>query len=158
MQHSQRKRARTMDTALEALFRDMLNNGWVTASNGEADSPTGYYGYMTNTGAEVESILDAFSETVEVYGVPTHEEIIGNFIVSYGSTGVIKIDKYNTRHAMSRAYLRLEARYENYVADDRRCEVFARCNNSATTSIPHPVLGEVYSCARCAEKLERLGQ
>jgi hypothetical protein len=36
------------------------------------------------------------------------------------------------------------------------CQVFAMCTHEATTKMPHPVLGEVPACLRCANKMKRL--
>lgn len=35
-------------------------------------------------------------------------------------------------------------------ADEEPCMWFARCENPATGTTPHPVLGDVPTCARCA--------
>lgn len=34
------------------------------------------------------------------------------------------------------------------------CQWFALCDNHAATTEPHPVLGDVPICNRCAEKVE----
>lgn len=36
------------------------------------------------------------------------------------------------------------------------CQWFARCENPATLTEPHPILGDVPLCQRCADKLEKL--
>lgn len=33
------------------------------------------------------------------------------------------------------------------------CRVFLLCRNAANTTIPHPILGDVPACARCAAKI-----
>lgn len=33
------------------------------------------------------------------------------------------------------------------------CEAFALCTHAATTALPHPILGSVPACDRCAERL-----
>jgi hypothetical protein len=38
----------------------------------------------------------------------------------------------------------------------KSCQVFLLCDKKATTSLPHPVLGQVPACKRCAEKMARL--
>lgn len=37
------------------------------------------------------------------------------------------------------------------------CAWFALCENPATTTEPHPILGPVPICQRCAAKLKALG-
>lgn len=36
------------------------------------------------------------------------------------------------------------------------CQWFARCDNPATTALPHPTLGSVPCCQRCADKVARI--
>jgi hypothetical protein len=38
------------------------------------------------------------------------------------------------------------------------CAWFLLCENPATTTMPHPILGDVPCCQRCADKVERLSR
>lgn len=41
------------------------------------------------------------------------------------------------------------------------CRVFLLCTNAASTTLPHPILGAVPACKRCADKMaaiEALGK
>jgi hypothetical protein len=38
------------------------------------------------------------------------------------------------------------------------CEWFALCANEATTTRPHPILGDVLICERCDEKMNRIAR
>lgn len=82
-----------MDTAFEAIMRDMLNNGWFTASAGDVESPTGYFGYVVNTGPELIGIRDACADTISAYGDVPDSELIGAFFASINSDGIIRIDR-----------------------------------------------------------------
>jgi len=85
-----------MDTAKEALFRAMLQNDWFTASDGNVDSPFGYFGYVTNTLAEWREVRMAFEEVVDAYGAPSMNEFVGSWFAWIDSNGIIRIHKKDT--------------------------------------------------------------
>lgn len=37
------------------------------------------------------------------------------------------------------------------------CKWFLTCENPATLTIPHPILGDVPACQRCADWYKRMG-
>jgi hypothetical protein len=41
---------------------------------------------------------------------------------------------------------------------DGRCEWYLLCTNASTHDEPHPILGNVPTCDRCGEKIQRLKQ
>lgn len=43
-----------------------------------------------------------------------------------------------------------------FLADDKSCEWFARCENRATHFEPHPILRAVPCCDRCAALVARV--
>lgn len=45
---------------------------------------------------------------------------------------------------------------EDLIAKGRVCEWFALCDRPATVLVPHPVLGQVPTCDRCADRVARL--
>jgi hypothetical protein len=98
-----------MKTALEALFQAMIYDYWFTKSSGDVESPTGYFAYVTNTDREILSILDAFTEVTDVYGVPNTEDMIGSFVVVEDSQGGIHINRYDSDDQAHAAFMRLEA-------------------------------------------------
>lgn len=86
-----------MDTALEALFKDMLNNGWFTKSDGDVESPFGYFGYVINEAAELPELYDAFETVIKAYGKPKDEDVIGKFIAYINSNGIITIERMGSK-------------------------------------------------------------
>lgn len=86
-----------MDTAQQALFRAMLNDGWFTSSDGNVQSPTGYFGFMINTQYELKEVYDTFTETIDAYGKPDDNDVIGYWFASINSDGIITIIRCSNR-------------------------------------------------------------
>ena len=93
-----------MDKAFEALMKDMLNQGWFAKSNGDVESPLGYYGYVTNTKYELSDIRQAFSETIGFYGDVPDEDLIGSFFANINSNGIIYIYRKDNDDEARRQY------------------------------------------------------
>ena len=88
-----------MDTFQEALFRDMLCNGWFCESDGDVESNTGYFGWMANSPGDWNPEFEsAFSDTIETYGADTEindewlkENFVGVWTARINSNGIITI-------------------------------------------------------------------
>lgn len=99
-----------MDTAIQALFKAMLLNGWTVHSAG-SDAYGAVFGVMHNYESEIPEILSAFSEITDVYGVPYADQIVGNFIVTIPDTGAVQIEKIITLNSAYSEFARREKQY-----------------------------------------------
>lgn len=103
-----------MDTALEALFKAMMNHGWFIRTDGEVEANTGFFGYVTNTEAELEGIYDGFDDVVTAYGKPKTEDIVGAFFASIDSDGIIHITRTETDKEAKRLFFETVERYNKW--------------------------------------------
>lgn len=103
-----------MDTSLEALFKAMIGNGWFINSNGDVEAPCGYFGYTNQTHAELEEIYEAFSDTVEAYGKPSDDDIVGSFFAYIDSNGIISIEKFDSVDQAHDRYNAFELEYATW--------------------------------------------
>ena len=93
-----------MDTLQQALFRAMLNNGWFTDSDGDVESPTGYFGYVVNERGDWNGVFDAFSDTLVAYGIENlpggniqtwlSQNFYGVWSAMINSNGIIQIHRH----------------------------------------------------------------
>lgn len=106
-----------MDNAQQALFRAMLNNGWFTSSDGNVESPFGYFGYMTNKPNELKEIFDAFDDVVSVYNRPPDTAMVGSWFASINSDGIISIDFFHSALAAKFHYQSTVEAYGRWLDD-----------------------------------------
>lgn len=83
-----------MDTAQEALFRDMLNHGWFTESYGDVESPTGYFGYVVNAWGEYNEVRNNFFDTISAYGDVAPMDFYGVYSAWINSDGIVTIHRH----------------------------------------------------------------
>lgn len=107
-----------MDTEIESLFRSMLLQEWFTQTEGDSEAPTGFFGWTWNTKGEVGSIKEAFEDTINMYGSPTDEEIIGNFFVYINSDGNIFIERYDTKEQAQNMFNAFVVQYGRWLDTD----------------------------------------
>jgi len=105
-----------MDTSVEALFRDMMNNGWFMESDGDVGSHVGYFGYVNNTKRELFEIRQNFYETIGAYGDPKDEDIIGSFVCTLDSNGNFLVHRQPSQEIAKQEFRRLQREYEIWAA------------------------------------------
>lgn len=83
-----------MDTEQESLFKAMLNHDWFTKSDGDVESPTGYFGWTVNHPSDWFEVAQNFIEVITDPGdMKPPEWFIGVFWASIDSNGIIHIEK-----------------------------------------------------------------
>lgn len=107
-----------MDTSLEALFKDMMAHGWFVQTEGDVESPCGYFGYTNQTKAELNEIYQAFEHTVEAYGKPKDEDIVGSFFAYINDQGIIRITRYDTLDEAKKEFDLAEEEYVNWDSEE----------------------------------------
>lgn len=108
-----------MDTAQQALFRAMLTGDWFCESYGDVESPTGYFGWMTNSKYDNltetnPEFMSFFGDTISTYGMPEQSEIVGNWVVVIDSNGTIYIHKMDSIGEARRVYRAKVAEYNRF--------------------------------------------
>lgn len=104
-----------MDTAQEALFRVMINEGWFTDSDGDVESPTGYFGYVTNLPAELAEVREAFEDTLDAYGEVADDDLIGSWAAQINSQGILTIQPAESDKAARQWFQSVQADYLTWV-------------------------------------------
>lgn len=83
-----------MDTEQESLFKAMLNNAWFTKSDGDVESPTGYFGWMVNHPSDWFEVAQNFIEVITDPGdMKPPEWFVGVWYASIDSNGIIHIER-----------------------------------------------------------------
>ena len=101
-----------MDTNFEAMMRAMLNTGWFTRSDGDVESPLGYFGYCITEKKDLFLLRQTFQEVIGAYGDPSEEELIGNFYASINSQGSMYIYREETPELAKESFEIMEKCWE----------------------------------------------
>ncbi|HPE52969.1 MAG TPA: hypothetical protein PK852_02520 [Mesotoga prima] len=103
-----------MMTALEALLKSMLQQGWFTASDGDVESPLGYFGWTWVVEDDLYEIREAFSDVIKAYGDPGHK-LIGNWFAVLNSNGILSFWDKDNRHLAERNYSHYVTEYNEWL-------------------------------------------
>lgn len=102
-----------MKDKLTLLFESMILNGWFTESDGDVESPTGHFGYVTNEQNELESIRDAFPEESQDVA---DSDIVGSFVMLTNSDGISVIVRERNNRAAQNMFKQLQMEYSRYLS------------------------------------------
>lgn len=106
-----------MMTALEALLKDMLQSGWFTKSDGDTESPLGFFGYINVVEDALFLIRQAFADTIEVYGDPKME-LCGYWFAMIPSSGIIHFWRKDSLEEAQKNFDHYVIEYGEWLGDD----------------------------------------
>lgn len=94
----------------EVLYQISLE-GWANESNGDVESPTGYFSRITITPEELREVTEAFSDTIEELGFKLTGSLVGFFLLTEDGQGFVEVDEFPDETALTQAYREREAEY-----------------------------------------------
>jgi hypothetical protein len=118
-----------MKTALEAVLQAMVTGGWANESDGNVYAPMGHFARVSNEENEIASIIDAFGDVMETYGMGyvnhiqgEHEltdvnVLIGHFLVGEDSYGNVLVTRYDNPIQLTRDFQQLQDDFAEWNKD-----------------------------------------
>ena len=104
------------DSTRDQILDAMAIDGWANASDGNVESPTGYFSRISNDVADIVSIIDAFGGIGDVdFDI---SELIGHFMVAKDSQGLLYVWQYPSESALVAEYDTLVSEYSTWLGDD----------------------------------------
>ncbi|AYR03275.1 hypothetical protein SEA_OCTOBIEN14_140 [Gordonia phage Octobien14] len=103
--------------ASKAMFAAMAREGWMTATDGDENAPTGLFGYVVNTPEELPELLTAFEDTIAEHGKPKDGELLGAWLVHVHGNGNVWAVRLPAARVVS-VYQGLKADYARYLAGE----------------------------------------
>lgn len=87
--------------------------GWGVASGGDVQSPSGWFGRISTTEAELPGVEQAFGEQISSSGVAP-AELVGHFLLNEDSQGFVYVTEYGSERDLLASYGILEEVYEQW--------------------------------------------
>lgn len=99
----------------EALYV-MSMESWATESNGDNQSPTGWFAWMSNSQVEIPEITSVFREPFAEIAVDP-AALVGNFLVRETDQGFVEVTTYDSEDDVRAEYQKLEQEFEHFLAE-----------------------------------------
>lgn len=103
------------DSPRDQVLHAMTREGWASESDGDTESPTGYFSRISNNMADIVSIIDAFAgDAFEIAPDFDFSELVGHFLLVENDQGQIFVTAYNSEKELRNAYMDLVVAYCDY--------------------------------------------
>lgn len=101
-------------SARDEVLDRMASDGWANASDGDVESPEGWFALIVNTPAEMPEVAQAFEDEIAEAGADV-DALVGNFILAVDSNGFVSVDEYGTAREAQAEYARREDAYSAWL-------------------------------------------
>lgn len=95
----------------------MTCEGWSNQSDGNDASPTGWFARVSNSEAELASIVDTFGDDLITAEVAP-SSLVGHFIMTESTQGFVSVNEYPTEDAAKADYALLAEEYLAWHGED----------------------------------------
>lgn len=109
----------TRDQVLHAMSRD----GWANESDGNVESPWGFFSRISNSTEELPEIVQAFSEIISEFPAATlsggfdTSELVGHFLLVENNQGQIFVTEFDSEQELQREFDGLTDVYSEWCDD-----------------------------------------
>lgn len=93
-------------SARDELLHIMCSSGWADMSEGDVESPAGYFYLISNSVPELAELVAAFQEDITSLGV-SPDDVVGHFVVVEGSSGFVGVGSFDSEADAQREFDRL---------------------------------------------------
>ena len=107
------------DSTRDQILDQMSLEGWANESDGNVESPTGYFSRISNDVADIVSIIDAFGEFA--FSIDENFDfslLVGHFIIVTNSSGFLYVFEFGNEADTKREYDTLVSEYSTWLGDD----------------------------------------
>lgn len=103
-------------SARDEVLYHMDMDAWSMESDGNVDAPTGFFAMMENLPNDMEGIIDAFPDelNVMVEARESFSNLIGWFLLYHDDQGFFSVVEYNSLSDLRGAFRDLQAQYEEW--------------------------------------------
>lgn len=91
--------------------------GWATRSDGDVESPAGWFAIILNLPAELEDLAKNFPELLKEAELEDLDQLLGAFVMTENHDGLVTVTEYDRPHLAWARYKELEAEHTYWDSD-----------------------------------------
>lgn len=95
----------------------MVTGAWANESDGDVQSPIGYFARVTNAAADMDEVAHAFKDVMDAYECEV-DTLIGHWLVREMDTGNVIVTAYPDEVSLTVVFQQLQDDYAEWVESE----------------------------------------